>query len=280
MACIKELLTQARQQLQALPDIDPVLESTLLLAHALGKSRTWIYTWPERTATKSQVRHFRQLLAQRCQGTPIAHLTGRREFWSFELEVTPDTLIPRPDTELLVATILERHPSQPSLRVLDLGTGTGAIALALALERPDWQITATDRSAAALAVARRNGNRLNVSNLRWEEGDWFAALSELTPFDLIVSNPPYVAKGDPHLQQGDVRHEPLSALAAGPDGLDDLCLIITQSPKHLVPGGTLLVEHGYDQGQSVRELFHAAGFAQVETLKDLGGNDRVTLGSS
>lgn len=208
----------------------------------------------------------------------MAYLLGRRGFWTLDLAVGPDTLIPRPETELLVEQALQRLPSGQPCRVADLGTGSGAIALAIASERPLAQVVATDRSAAALAVARRNAEALGLaSRVGFREGDWFAPLAG-ERFGLVASNPPYIREGDPHLGQGDLRHEPPSALASGADGLDALRAIVAGAPGHLEPGGWLLLEHGHDQGPAVRALLSDAGFVDVATVPDLEGRDRVGLG--
>jgi len=218
------------------------------------------------------------LVAQRRAGEPVAYLVGQRGFWRFDLEVTPDTLIPRADTECLVELALERLPVDRPLRLLDLGTGTGAIALALAFERPRASVIAVDLSPGAAAVARRNADRLGLAaRVEVREGAWFAPVAG-ERFDLIASNPPYIEDDDPHLGEGDLRFEPRGALASGADGLDDLRLIVRDAPAHLRPGGWLLVEHGWRQGAAVRALFDAAGFIDIGTERDLEGRDRVTLG--
>ncbi|KOQ85654.1 peptide chain release factor N(5)-glutamine methyltransferase, partial [Enterobacter hormaechei] len=216
------------------------------------------------------------LLARRKTGEPVAHLVGEREFWSLPLYVSAATLIPRPDTECLVEQALARLPAQPC-QILDLGTGTGAIALALASERPDCTVTAVDVMPDAVALARRNVERLGLNNVSVLQSSWFAAL-ESRVFEMIVSNPPYIDEDDPHLAQGDVRFEPLTALVAANQGLADLDHIVTTSRQYLLPGGWLLVEHGWTQGEAVRALFTRAGYAAVETCRDYGGNERLTLG--
>lgn len=250
------------------------LDAEVLLGFVLQQSRTYLYTWPERELTESQQGLLKDLVTRRAQGVPVAYLVGEREFWSLPLQVNEHTLIPRPETELLVEQALTRLPSQG--RVLDLGTGTGAIALAIASERPDAEVWAVDASMDALAVARANTERLGLK-VQMLHSDWFSRLDGQR-FHLVVSNPPYIAEGDPHLARGDVRFEPITALASGSDGLTDIRTIIAQAPDHLYPGGWLLFEHGYDQGPSVRELLKTAGFDAVETFRDYGGNDRVTLG--
>lgn len=270
----QELLAEALRQLQ--PSSESArADAEILLAHCLQKSRTYLYTWPEKGVDSSAAATFRQLLAERLRGVPIAHLTGQREFWTLNLKVTPDTLIPRPETELLVETILA--VGSKATHFLDLGTGTGAIALALASERPDTYITACDFSAAALTVAAENARTNHIHNVQFVQSDWFSALPPQR-FDVIVSNPPYIEANDPHLTQGDVRFEPQSALTSGQDGLDDIRHLLTTAPQWLVNGGWLLLEHGYNQGQAVTTLLQTAGFTQVRCLTDLSGNDRVSLG--
>ena len=272
MATIQSLLNSVE-----LPDSPtPRLDAELLLAQALGKSRGYLHTWPERELEASQHERYQAALARRRSGEPVAYILGRQGFWSLDLDVASHTLIPRPDTELLVETALALLPATP-LQVLDLGTGTGAIALALACERPAWQVTGVDRVPEAVALAQGNGIRLQMANARFAESCWFSALAGQR-FQLIVSNPPYIAAADPHLSQGDVRFEPSSALVAGSDGLDDIRLIIEQAPEHLLAGGWLLLEHGFDQAEAVRELLVQRGFATVESRRDLGGHQRISLG--
>ena len=272
MVTIESLLSNVQ-----LPDSPtPRLDAELLLAQALGKSRGYLHTWPEREPEASQLERFQAALARRRAGEPVAYILGRQGFWSLDLDVASHTLIPRPDTELLVETALALLPATP-LQVLDLGTGTGAIALALACERPAWQVTGVDRVPEAVALAQGNGTRLQLANARFAESCWFSALAGQR-FQLIVSNPPYIAAADPHLSQGDVRFEPSSALVAGVDGLDDIRLIIEQAPEHLLAGGWLLLEHGFDQAEAVRELLVQRGFAAVDSRRDLGGHQRISLG--
>ena len=222
------------------------------------------------------MRAFAALLERRRAGEPVAYILGHQGFWSLDLEVAPHTLIPRPDTELLVETALQLAPATPQ-RVLDLGSGSGAIALALASERGGWQVIGVDRIAEAVALAERNRQRLKLGNAEFRQSSWFDGLAG-ERFDLILSNPPYIAADDRHLGEGDVRFEPLSALVAGVDGLDDIRQIIAQAPRHLQAGGWLLLEHGYDQAEAVRELLAAAGFTAVDSRRDLGGHQRISLG--
>lgn len=267
---VGSLLRDARAQ------IEPG-EPELLLAHVLGRPRGWLYAHGDHELDEVAVDGFRALLHRRQAGEPIAYLTGHRGFWHFDLQVTPATLIPRPETERLVELALERLPADRTLDVADLGTGSGAIALAIAYERPSANVIATDASEAALAVARGNAQALGLGNVVFRLGSWCAPLGDAT-FDLIASNPPYIAHDDVHLGKGDLRFEPTSALASGHDGLDDLREITRDVPARLRPGGWLLVEHGWDQGEAVRALFFTAGLVDVQTAQDLEHRDRVTLG--
>ena len=255
----------------------PRLDAELLLAHALDCDRVALLTHGEQWLDEGTLSKFEDLIARRQRGVPVAHLLGRREFWSLTLDVTADTLIPRPETELLVELALARVPVEAAWPFADLGTGSGNMALALGHERPHCAITATDCSAAALAVARDNAQRLAVTNVRFLHGDWFAPLRD-ERHALIVSNPPYVATDDPHLREGDLCHEPQLALVSGPDGLDALRHLIQYAPEHLLPGGWLLLEHGHAQGAAVRELFKGRGYDQIATHRDLAGHERVTVG--
>ncbi|MHB9783546.1 peptide chain release factor N(5)-glutamine methyltransferase [Stenotrophomonas maltophilia] len=259
--------------------IDARHEAELLLLHVLERPRSWLFAHATDPLPATAQAAFEALLARRAAGEPVAYLTGRRGFWTLDLRVDAATLIPRPETELLVELALERLPSDRPLSVVDLGTGSGAIALALASERPLAQVLATDASPGALAMAARNAAHHELRNVRFAEGgqDWYAPLQGAR-FALIASNPPYIASEDPHLQQGDLRFEPASALASGIDGLDDIRRIVAGAPEHLQPAGWLLIEHGWDQGAAIRTLFDAAGFADVQTQQDLEQRDRVTLG--
>ena len=270
-----------------MPRIDAILrdartglepgDAEALLCHVLDRPRSWLYAHGDDELDEAGATAFDALLARRRGGMPVAYLTGRRGFWRFDLNVGPATLIPRPETELLVELALERMPSDRPLRVADLGTGTGAIALALAFERPGAEVIATDASDTALEVAAGNAVMLGVGNVTFRHGDWLAPLAG-ERFDLIASNPPYIAEGDPHLARGDLRFEPPTALASGVDGLDAIRVIAAGALAHLVTGGWLLVEHGFDQGPPVRALLEAAGFEAVATATDLEHRDRVTLG--
>lgn len=277
MNTITQALTWAAQILSHLPEATPRLEAEVLLAHVLGKGRTHLIAWQDQALTSEQEAAFRVLVEQRAQGIPVAYLLQEREFWSLPLRVSPDTLIPRPETERLVELALARIPADAAWRIADLGTGSGAIALALASERPRSQLIAIDRSPGALAVARANAERLGIRNIEFLNGDWLAPLRDDT-LEMIVSNPPYIAADDPHLTRGDVRFEPRSALASGADGLDDIRSIVTSAYAHLKPGGALLLEHGYQQGAAVVALMQAHGYQRVEDHRDYAGHGRVAIG--
>lgn len=256
--------------------IDPA-DAALLLAHALGKPRSWLFAHADDLLGEADAARFDALLARRVAGEPVAYLTGSRGFWTLDLAVTPATLVPRPETELLVELALARLPAVAPVRVADLGTGSGAIALALAKERPRARVVATDASPEALEVARANTVRNGIGNVAFRLGSWLQPLDGEC-FALIASNPPYIADGDPHLSQGDLRFEPAMALSCGPDGLDAIRIIVRDAPACLHSGGWLLLEHGWDQGEAVRALLVEAGFVDVGTERDLEGRDRVTLG--
>ena len=275
---VKSALSSARSILSAVPDTNPTLDAEVLLAFVMERDRTWLYTWSNRRLTRAETDAFSNLIARRSVGVPVAYLLGEREFWSLSLRVSPDTLIPRADTETVVEFALELIPESRPCKILDLGTGSGAIALALTHERPGARIFATDRSFAALKGAHANAARLHAANVAFFVGDWVQAVSEDVKFDLIISNPPYVADADPHLQRGDVAHEPRSALTAGPDGLAALRQIIDAAPRHLKAGGWLVLEHGADQGAAVRALLQSAGFDLVSTRKDMVKKDRTSAG--
>jgi len=272
---INNILQSALQKLEGVSD-SPRIDAEILLTHVLECTRTYLRTWPERTLTIEQHDHFLKMLSQRIKGQPIAHLTGERDFWDMTLSVSPDTLIPRPETETLVELALDRIPPDATWRIADLGTGSGAIALAIARERPRCQVVATDISPSALAIAQGNATQLKVNNIQFAEGPWCAPLSG-DPFEMIISNPPYIHPDDPHLQQGDLRFEPLTALQSGPDGLADIRSICTEAREHLCSPGWLLLEHGYDQGIAVPAVLRELGYQQIQTEKDLAQNDRVSL---
>jgi release factor glutamine methyltransferase len=275
-------IEQALQTAAAkLNNTDGAMEARLLLQQVLGVNRAWLIAHANDALQTNRDAEFQALLTRRLAGEPIAYLIQQREFYGLTLRVSPATLIPRPDSETLVDAALEKipHPSTKPITVLDLGTGSGAIALAIAHNRPQASVLAVDASDAALAVAQDNASELKLSNVQFALSDWYANLAEQR-FDLIVSNPPYIAKNDPHLSQGDLRFEPLSALTSGQDGLDDIRQITEQGLIHLMPQGWLMLEHGYDHGVAVRELMAQAGLVEIATRQDLGGNDRVTLGKN
>ncbi|AJZ89818.1 SAM-dependent methyltransferase [Klebsiella michiganensis] len=266
-----------RQAVQRLAQSEsPKRDAEILLGFVTGKSRTFILAFGETTLTPGQQAELDALLARRERGEPVAHLVGVREFWSLPLRVSPVTLIPRPDTECLVEHALTKLPDAPCA-ILDLGTGTGAIALALASERPDCDVTALDVVPEAVALAKMNADNLGITNVRVLQSHWFNAL-DTERFTLIVSNPPYIDEADPHLSEGDVRFEPKSALVAENHGLADLETLVNDSRRFLEPGGWLVLEHGWTQGESVQRLLRDAGFIEVATYKDYGDNDRLTSG--
>lgn len=257
------------------------IDAQVLLAHLLDVDRAWLIAHATDPLAGAQVERFFALARRRRDGEPVAYLTGSREFWGLSLAVDPSVLVPRPETETLVECALRRLPVDRPLCVLDLGTGSGAIALAIARERPRAAVLGTDRSAAALVVAGKNADRMKLANVRWLQSDWYGELPVGGErFHLIASNPPYVADGDPHLCEGDLRFEPRAALCAGADGLDALRIIIGGARERLVAGGTLVVEHGYDQAEPVRALMVAAGLGEVGSLRDLSGIPRVAMAKS
>jgi len=253
----------------------PQLDAEVLLMHVLGKPRSHLHAWPEKPLDAEQLAQFESLVTRRAAGHPIAHLTGRREFWSLELDVTPHTLIPRPDTELLVEQALQQLPGDRPLRILDAGTGSGAVALALAYERRHWQVLACDRSLACLNVARHNATQLGLTNVHFFAGNWCDAIADHS-LDALISNPPYIAEHDPHLNEGDVRFEPRSALAAGSDGLDDLKRLAADAGRVLKPGGRILLEHGFEQAEQIRNLLKENELANPDSALDLAGHERVS----
>ncbi|WP_417553327.1 peptide chain release factor N(5)-glutamine methyltransferase [Marinomonas fungiae] len=273
---IESLLKQAYGRLSALSDTAQ-LDAQLLLAHVLEVSTTYFFTWPDKEVSEANQMAFEALLKRRETGEPIAYILGEQDFWSLSLETSPSTLIPRADTERLVEVALELLP-ETAHKLVDLGTGTGAIALALAKEWPASSVIGVDYQTEAVALAQRNAMRNNIANASFLQSDWFLALADEAPFDLIISNPPYIDPEDEHLSQGDVRFEPLTALIAEEHGLADIRHISEQAKYYLAPKGWLMFEHGYDQGQTVRDLLQEKGFVEVATYQDLGGNDRVTVG--
>jgi release factor glutamine methyltransferase len=274
MKNITQLLAWAMNQLTASDSAR--LDAEVLLCHLLKKDRSYLFTWNDKVVDDATITHFATLVARRQKGEPVAHILGYREFWSLELEVSSDTLIPRPDTEVLVEQALICIPNEPC-QVLDLGTGTGAVALAIASECPQATVTAVEFQHKAAELARRNAHRCHLS-VNILQGSWFEPLAPDQRFAVIVSNPPYIEADDPHLEQGDVRFEPLTALVAAQDGLADLTHIIQQGYYFLQHDGWLLVEHGFEQGAAVRALFTNARYHQVTTYKDYGSNDRITVG--
>ncbi|MGM0521938.1 MAG: peptide chain release factor N(5)-glutamine methyltransferase [Pseudomonadota bacterium] len=274
------LLAEATARLTRAGSATPRLDAEVLLCHVIGRDRTWLYTWGDREGGRWQHARFAALVAARAQGEPVAYLIGAREFWGLKLMTSPDTLIPRPDTETLVEAALARACS-PNGALLDLGTGTGAIALAFASERPHWQIVGVDIRPEAVAIAKHNAARLGIANARFAQSDWFSALDaydERPAFDIIVSNPPYIAADDPHLKWGDVRFEPRSALVAENDGMADLLHLVACTRQFLTVSGWLMLEHGHTQASAVRAALSQAGYHNVESLSDLAGHERVTLG--
>jgi release factor glutamine methyltransferase len=276
MQTIKANIDIAVEKLSQVTD-SPQLDCELLLCSLLNKPRTYLRTWPDNELSDTELTKFNRLLARRLKGEPVAHILGERGFWSLDLNVTKDTLIPRPDTERLVELALEIIPQNADWKILDLGTGTGAIGLSLAKEHPDCHVTVTDQSITALDVAKQNAEINQLSNVTFMQSDWFSEMNA-QQFNMIVSNPPYIKENDPHLKQGDVRFEPLSALVSGADGLDDIRTIIKNSQKHLTQPGVLLIEHGYDQAKAVCDLMQAENFSQVHDFKDDNHNPRVAIG--
>lgn len=257
---------------------EAALEAQLLLQHVLNVNRAWLIAHADDALQTNKNAAFETLLKRRLSGEPIAYILGVREFYGLDLMVTPDTLIPRPDTETLVEAALDKSPDD-AFNVLDLGTGSGAIAFAIAKSRPQASVTAVDASEAALDVAKKNVQRLNIPNVQFILSNWFDACST-EKFDLIVSNPPYIEQHDAHLSQGDLRFEPMSALASGADGLDDIRQIVSNCLVHLKPQGWLMLEHGYNQAEQVADLMAETGLVNIVTIKDLGNNDRVTIGKN
>ncbi len=274
---IGESLREAAARLSGLPQAEPRLEAQLLLMDASGITREQMIAWPERTLSADIVGRFRALLERRLAGEPIAYIRGHQAFWTLDLAVTPDTLIPRPETELLVETALELLPSRAPLLVADAGTGTGAIAAALACERPDWTLIAIERATGAARVAADNLSRCTARNARVVIGNWLAAIAPGS-LDALISNPPYVPDCDPHLRRGDLRFEPRSALASGPRGLDAIHRLTGQAAGRLRSGGLFALEHGFDQAEAIRAILRSRGFRDLETREDLAGHPRVSHG--
>jgi release factor glutamine methyltransferase len=270
---LAQALKQATCQLQMHDQAR--LDAEVLLAHVLNRPRVYLHTWPEAELSREQEARFSDMIRQRAAGQPVAYLTGQREFWSLNFAVTADSLIPRPETELLVERTLALLTENKTLRVADLGTGSGAVAIALAHERRRWRLYAIDQSLKCVKLAQDNARRHNVDNLYIINADWSTALADRS-FDAIVSNPPYIADQDPHLQQGDVCFEPASALTAGPQGLDELRCLIKDAPRVLVPGGWIVLEHGMNQANSIRKLLNDMAFTNIATTRDLAGLERVS----
>jgi release factor glutamine methyltransferase len=276
MHSIKSILREAAGTLESVTD-SALLDAEVLLCLAIDKPRSHLRAWPDKLLQPEQLALFSALLEQRQQGIPIAYITGNREFWSRDFQVTPDVLIPRPDTELLIELSLQLIPADEPFKIIDLGTGSGIIAITLAAERPHAQISATDVSVAALRIARLNADRHKINNVQFYQSNWYADVPD-TKFNLIISNPPYIAEDDSHLQQGDVRFEPQTALCAAEQGLSDIKIIAALARNHLELDGHLLIEHGYDQQQQVQALFKDLHYDKVQTYKDLSGQPRVTYG--
>jgi release factor glutamine methyltransferase len=273
---IKTALAGAFQLLQPVSQ-SALLDAEVLLCKALTKNRSYLRAWPDREISPGHFKTFYDLIEQRLNGRPIAYLIGCREFWSREFEITPDVLIPRPETELLVERCLNLAPHGKPCKIIDLGTGSGIIAVTLAAERPQASVTAADISPAALEIAKRNAAKHKTGTIQFYQSRWF---DDVPPgkFDFILSNPPYVAENDPHLREGDLRFEPLSALTSGENGLADIRIIAETACKRLESGGYLMVEHGYNQGSCVQKLFTGLGYGDVRTYNDLAGMPRVTAG--
>jgi len=270
----------ARERLSAPANVDrdvAYLEADILLAHCLEKPRSYLRAWPEKEASDAQVERLNMLLQRRLDGEPIAYLVGYKEFWDIRLIVSPATLIPRPETEHLVEHALNLLKPHHTSRVVDLGCGCGAIALAVAKNRPGCHVDAVDYSDEALAITRLNMRQLGLQNVDLIKSNWFAALHNKR-FNLILSNPPYVAEDDPHLREGDVRFEPPMALIGGPDGLECIREIINRAPQHLLPGGWIMLEHGYDQASAVKNILINAEFQNVKSHTDLAKQERITIG--
>jgi release factor glutamine methyltransferase len=276
---VRQALQRGTAILGKQPDAQPRLETEILLALVLGTTRSRLFAWPEQTLTDNQHDRLESLLERRRRGEPIAYLSGKKEFWSMEFRVTPATLIPRPETELLVERALQLIPHNQAYTIADLGTGSGAIAAAIAAERPLSALFATDNSAEALAVAEENFRHHELRNIQCRRGSWCHALPANRQFDLLLSNPPYVAEGDPHLQQDGLPWEPKGALTAGADGLNEIRRIVQQAPSHLRAGGWLLLEHGFEQGPAVRALLQQAGYEQICSRRDLAGQERISEAS-
>lgn len=277
MTDVKQALTLAESQLSPYSETAR-LDAEVLLAFALRQSRTFLYTHPERVLSREELIYFQKIVAKRSLGSPVAYITGIREFWSLPLEVSAETLIPRPETELLVECTLASLSNLPNTRVLDLGTGSGAIVLALAKERPNWNLYASDLSKEALSIAEHNREKLNLNNIIFFHSSWFDAIDKELRFHAIVSNPPYIAANDPHLNEGDVRFEPKMALIGGEDGLSAIRHIIHESFQRLEPEGQLIIEHGIHQENAISKMLEEAQYEDISFHRDLNGIYRVVSG--
>jgi release factor glutamine methyltransferase len=276
MQSIKSLLDEATRTLEANSD-SAALDAEVLLCLTLGKERSHLRAWPDKELQSEHTARFWTLIQERQKGTPIAYITGSREFWSRDFLVTQDVLIPRPDTELLIELSLKLIPADKTIKIIDLGTGSGIIAITLAAERPHAHVSATDFSLAALRIAQLNANKHHTNNIQFYQSDWLANVPD-DRFNLIVSNPPYIAENDDHLKQGDIRFEPQTALCADEQGLSDIKIIADTARNRLEPGGHLLIEHGYDQQDQVQAIFKNFHYDSVQTVTDLSGQPRVTYG--
>jgi release factor glutamine methyltransferase len=275
---IRQALQLARQSLaETSPTAD--LDAQVLLCHVLQCNSAHLIAWPEKQLDEVQQRHFLQLIERRRQGHPVAHLTGQREFWSMDFMVDESTLIPRPETETLIEYVLEEHSQHSSLKLLDMGTGTGAIAIVLAKENPGWQVHACDISPQAIQLAERNRDKHEINNLTLVKSDWFSDIDD-TDYDIIISNPPYIDADDPHLDQGDVRFEPASALISDDQGMKDIEHLCSQAKGYLNNPGWLIVEHGYDQAEQVADCFTKYGYSEITQRQDLSGHIRMTAGKT
>lgn len=278
---IDAALAWATEQLEG--GESPSVDAKVILSHLLNQSQTYLFTWPEKHIDDAVIVQFESAIAKRKAGEPVAYIIGKRDFWTLSLETSPHTLIPRPDTEVLVEKVLDwalaklSHLPAAEMTICDLGTGTGAIALALASELPTAQVIGVDFLEEAVALAKRNAKQNHIENTQFIQSDWFSALAQ-QQFDIIVSNPPYIEDTSPYLVEGDVRFEPKSALTSGADGLNDIKHISKLAPLYLKNGGLLAFEHGFDQGEPVRQLLSNEGFSNVQTIRDYSGNDRVTAG--
>ena len=273
---IAKLIAYGQQHLLAISD-SAKLDVELLICFVIDKPRTYLLTWPEQTLSLTQITHFSELLLRRIQGEPIAYIVKMREFWSLPLQVSPATLIPRPDTEVLVELVLNNHLDK-NLTCLDLGTGTGAIALALASEQSTWEIDAIDFSHDAVALAKTNASHLKLAQVNIFQSNWFSSVAKNKRYDVIVSNPPYIDELDSHLSQGDVRFEPKTALVAADNGLADIKIIAKQARNYFNKLGYLYIEHGFEQSTAVQSILADYGYNKIKTFKDYNGNDRISCG--